>query len=95
MSNPRNGPHSMIEWFYLPPPQWLLPHPECWPIYSLYNDALYKIEKLSFTKDSLEKRNIQVNNPSIKKENNILNVFPKQNIVFTSTHSKFTCIYNT
>lgn len=30
------------------------------PIYNLYNDVLYKIEKLSFTKDSLEKKKYQI-----------------------------------
>lgn len=38
-----------------PPFKWLLPHPECCFIYSLYNEILYKIEKLSFTKIFLEK----------------------------------------
>lgn len=62
MPYPRTGPNSeeiylsLKDDFFVSPPQWLLPHPECWPIYNLYNDALYKIEKLSFTKDSLEKK---------------------------------------
>lgn len=64
-----------------PSPQWLLPHPECWPIYNLYNDVLYKIEKLTFTKDSLEKKEKKKkeisNILSIKKENIIWNDIPK------------------
>lgn len=54
------------------PPQWLLPHPECWHIYRLYNDALYKIEKLTFTKDSLEKEKEISNIWVLKKENIII-----------------------
>ena len=51
---------------FISPPLWLLPHPESWPIYNLYNDVLYKVEKLSFTNNSLEKRIIKY--LSIKKE---------------------------
>lgn len=54
------------------PPQWLLPHPECRHIYRLYNDALYKIEKLTFTKDSLEKKKEISNIWVLKKENIII-----------------------
>lgn len=81
------------------PPQWLLPHPECWHIYRLYNDALYKIENLTFTKDSLEKKKKYQISEYLKKKtlSSIINDFPKQciNVNIFSSHSKFTCIYNT
>lgn len=53
---------ALFYFFFIlnPSPLWLLPHPECRFIYNLYNNVLYKIEKSSFTKDSLAKeRNIK------------------------------------
>lgn len=46
-------------------------------IYNLYNDALYKIEKSSFTKDSLAK---EISNLSFKKEHIIWNDSPQRYI---------------
>lgn len=34
----------------------IIPTSPGWSIYSLYNDALYKIRKLNFTKDYLENK---------------------------------------
>lgn len=72
------------------PPQWLLPHPECWHIYRLYNDALYKIEKLTFTKDSLEKekkRNIKYLSIKKRKHYHLLSmIFLNNALMLTFFH---------
>ena len=88
------------DFLFVSPPQWLLPHPECCSIYNLYNDTLYKIEKLSFTKDSLEKegKKYQIFWVLQRKTLSSMNFQTIAYIIvnfFFSSHSKFTCIYNT